>query len=224
MKPAVTISLIILVLGAVALAVYLNSDSFFGGELNDINLSISAEEGRKKVKTGYIITTSEEVILGNTSQVYELITTSSRDTIEISNSNLKGQFYFKDKKVINSSLGSARIDLELSSPQKIEYDILSDNPLVISLESKDARNITYCLDWTINYIFVSSVNATEVDSPKGYPAWDKCYSLDVDLKNSNKTIEIDYREFSNPSADDKIEVLFIQEEFIGEKDQIIKVK
>lgn len=188
------------------------------------NLSISAEFNNQKIKTGYMINTIDGIVVGNTSQSYEKVTVKKGQTINISNINIAGQSFFKDSQIIEANKDIIRVDLRLEEPTTIDYKMGNSNPVILNISSVDARDIKFCLRWSFNYIFVEALSYNEIENFEEYKNWDKCYTADYSLKNSNKLINISYREFAPTTEKDFIEISLIQEEFLGIKDQIIKIK
>jgi len=150
------------------------------------NLSISAEFNGQKIKTGYVIESEHGKIEGNTSQSYEKAIVTKNQEIKIYNKNIDDQNYYIDSRTFNITKDTQRITLELIEPKEINVKILSRDPILVNLESEDARNISFCLSWSLNYIFVKT-NFTKQEI-KDYK---NCYGT-FDLVNSNQTIQIDY--------------------------------
>jgi len=169
------------------------------------NLSISAEFNGQKIKTGYIIESEHGKIEGNTSQSYEKAIVTKNQEIKIYNKNIDDQNYYIDSRTFNITKSTQRITLELIEPKEINVKILSKNPILVYLESEDARDIDFCLSWSLNYIFVKT-NFTETEK---FESWNKCYSGGFSLINSNKTIQIDYSKFGTPGENDYIKLLLI---------------
>ena len=179
------------------------------------NISISAEFEGNKIKTGYVIETSNGEILGNTSKSYEKETVKVGDTIKIYNKNLKNQNFYPEIISMAITKNNQRVKLDLKEPKEIIVKINKTNPIKVYLESEDARDIDFCISWSLNYIFVEALNFTETEKTGN---WGRCYDGDFSLKNSNKTIEIKYTRFGNINEDDYIK-LFIK----GINNQTIKI-
>ena len=182
------------------------------------NLSISAEFNNQKIKTGFVIETVGEIIEGNTSQSYEKVIVRN-GLVKIYNKNLEGQNFYTDSKEINIS-GTQRIDLKLQEARNITVDIISTEPLIIDLKSPDARNIDFCLTWSLNYIFVKSNEFQEIEK---IDDWEKCYNGDFSLKDSNQTIQINYSKFGTPGVNDYINLLLINNGIEPRNLQIVKI-
>lgn len=184
---------------------YLNYD-FTKKPIEYSNLSISAELNNQKVVTGYIIETIDGEIIGNTSQSYEKVIVRKNQIIKIYNKNINDQNFYTDLREVNITKDTMRFDLKLEEPKEIRIKIISEEPLIIDLKSEDARDIDFCLTWSLNYIFVDAKNFTEIEKQEG---WEKCYNGDFSLKNSNQTIQIDYSKFGIINDNDYIKLLLI---------------
>jgi len=172
------------------------------------NLSISAEENGRKIKTGFIIETQDGNILGNTSKSYEMAKVRIGDVIKIYNKNIEDQNFYTDVKEFEMKPENRRVKLTLEKPKEIIVKINKTKPIKIFLKSEDARNIDFCISWSANYIFVEALNFTEIDKIDG---WSKCYDGNFSLINSNKTIEIKYTKFGTPDDKDYIKLLLLLE-------------
>ena len=182
------------------------------------NISISAEFNNQKIKTGFIVETIDGTIEGNTSQSYEKVIVRN-GLVKIYNKNLNGQNFYTDSKEINIS-SLQRIDLKLQEAKNITVDIISTEPLIIDLKSSDARDIDFCLTWSLNYIFVKSNEFAEIEKRDG---WEKCYRGNFSLKDSNQTIQIEYSKFGTPNGGDYIHLLLINNAVESKNLQIVKI-
>lgn len=199
-----TISLIILCLVlAGTFGYFYYKYDFTKKEIEYSNISISAEFNNQKVVTSYVIEAINK-IEGNTSQSYEKETVQN-GIIKIYNKNLENQNFYTDLREINITKNQ-RITLKLEEPKEIKTEILNKNPIILYLESEDARNIDFCLSWSMNYIFVKT-NFTKIDI-KNYENLD-CYDGNFSLINSNKTIKINYSKFGTPNEDDYIKIILL---------------
>jgi len=183
-----------------------------------INLTISAKEGKNLIKTGYVIESIDGIKKGNTSQTYRLDKVRYGQFFTIYNENLEDQLYFQDKRTLNASKEPFRIDLKLEKPKEIKTTILNTDPIVLQIESEDARNISFCLKSSQNYLFVKT-NFTKTGKLKGYENWDECYLTDFNLKNTKEIININYTKFSSPTEKDYINISLIQNQFLGKLDK-----
>lgn len=182
---------------------------------NYSNISISTEKGDKKIPTGYIIETSEGIKQGNTSQSYELVKVPN-EQIKIYNTNIKGQTFYKDEKIINIS-GNQRIDLDLEDPTEILLNLTEEhNKFLLNLTSIDARQVKFCIDWSFAYVFVK----VETDLTK---LENNCYGF-FDLRKTYQEFNITYQEFTTPTEKDYISLKLIISEFEGVLDKEIKIK
>lgn len=179
------------------------SDSF-------VNLSLSAEFENKKVETILIIEEREI----NTSNVYELINIR-KGVYQISNKNLKDQYFYRELKEFNITKDT-RIDFALSKPKEVISKVTESNSIIkIEVKSENFQNVRYCLKYSINYIFVKSIDKTEIKKLDGYNGWDKCYSLETSLINSNETIYISYTSLGNTDSIEYIDLVLIDMEYLG---------
>ena len=182
------------------------------------NISISADFNNQKIKTGFIVETIDGTIESNTSQSYEKVIVKN-GLVKIYNKNLDGQIFYIDSREINIS-GLQRIDLKLQEAKNITIEIISTEPLIIDLKSNDARDIDFCLTWSLNYIFVKSNEFSEIEK---YEGWEKCYDGNFSLKDSNKTIQIEYSKFGTPNGGDYIKLLLINNGIKPKNLQIVKI-
>lgn len=177
-----------------------------------INVSISAEFEGKKVPTILIIKNGESKEI-ETSEIYELINLR-KGIYQINNKNLEGQNFYRELKEFNLT-EDTRIDYILSKPKEVKAKWSENNSIIkVNIKSENFQNVKYCLKSSINYIFVKS-NQTEIKKLDGYKKWDKCYSLDASLINSNETIYISYDFFKQPSQNDYINLSIIDTEYLG---------
>lgn len=212
----VMITIIIIILGITGYF-YLNQEDNDGVEYS--NITIYAEEGNKRIKTGYIVNHSSGIIRGNTSQSYERLRVP-KGIVKIYNENLEGQNYFTNIITENISAPTERIKLDLRKPEEINISINDTKPLEISIYSKYAKEIKFCLAWSLNYIFVKALDFEEIEKIEN---WDRCYKTNITLENSNATIKVDYTKFGTIKENDYIKLLIINEDKeIGSK--IVNIK
>lgn len=183
-------------------------------------ISISAEYNNQKVVTGYVIKTSNGTKIANTSQSYEKAMVVKNTIIKIYNKNIEDQNFYTDLREFNITEDTKRINLKLVEPKEIKIKILSTKPLLVNLESEDARDIDFCISWSSNYIFVEIINFTKTEN---FENWHKCYNGDFSLINSNKTIEIDYSKFGTPGKNDYIKLLLLNGAIESKNPQTIKI-
>lgn len=185
------------------------------------NVSISAEIEGKKIITGFVVETDKGETEGNTSRSYEKFVVNQNQVIKIKNKNIGNQTYYIESKEVNITSETHRIIFKLEEPKEIKTKVLNSNPIVLFLESENARNTDFCLSWSLNYIFVEAVNYTTRDQPENYKSW-KCYR-GFSLLNSNETIQIDYSKFGTPNENDYIKILLFSDEIESQEEQILKL-
>lgn len=199
---------------------YYNLD--FNSKIEYTNITISAEFNNQKIITGYIIETKDGLIVGNTSQSYEKVVVRKDETIKVYNTNIDNQNFYKNLQDVNLTMNTKRITLKLKEPKIIEYEIERNDLIKINLKSEDARDIDTCISWSTNYIFVKIKNLEEIKTD-GYDAWGKCYDGNFTLKNSNKTLEIQYNKFGTPNENDFIKIILINSGTEPKTEQEIKL-
>lgn len=188
------------------------------------NLSIIARYNGKNIETGYIIQTVDGNIKGNTSKSYQLEKVRIGQIVNVNNVNIDDQTFYQDNIKINTSNGNARVVLDLKAPYPINIDYSSTNPIQVKINSKDAKYIVFCLDWSLNYIFVKPNNYPNIENPKGYENWPNCYDAQFSLEGEEKILNIDYSEFSDIKEEDFIKIAILQKDFIGKNDIIMEIR
>lgn len=214
-----TISLIIvcLILAGVGYFIYINQGS---KQIEGYsNVTIIAESNNKKVATGFIIEINGEIIGGNTSMSPELLKIKN-GLVKIYNSNLENQNYYIEEYNINLTGENKRIKFDLDAPKEIKYNLTDSNPINITLYSENARDLDFCLSWSLNYLRVSALNSTKIEKIKNK----ECYDGGFSLLNSNKTIQIEYSKFGELTKNDYIELMLIVGDTNGKTTQIVKIK
>lgn len=208
----ISILVIALIIGFIYYKVELpNKDQIKG---SFVNVSISAEFEGKKVQTILIIENGENKEI-ETSEVYELINLR-KGIYRISNKNLNDQDFYQTIKEFNLTKDT-RIDFTLSKPKEVKIRWSENNSIIkVNIKSENFQNVKYCIKYSMNYIFVKSINQTEIKRLDGYKDWDKCYSLEKSLTNSNETIYISYTMFRIPNSDDYIKLAIIDTEYLDE--------
>lgn len=186
------------------------------------NLSISAELKGQKIKTGYIIETSQGRIVGNTSQTYEKQTIQRNQIIKVYNKNLDNQNFYTNYQEINLTEGVKRITLKLEEPTEIIVKINDTNPIQVNLKSENARNVDFCLKSSVAYIFVKN-SQYEEKKIENYTDW-KCYDSKLKLVNSNETINISYTKFQTPNKNDFIKLILLNQDVESKNPQIVNIK
>ncbi len=189
-----------------------------------INLSLASEHNGQKIMTGFIIETPYETIRGNTSQSYEMIRIPKNEDVTIYNTNLGEQKFYTDKRKINVTDEYYRLILKLEEPKPIIVEYNNDRPITIRLYSDNAREISFCMRWSVNYIFVKPEGYEKVEKIKGYEKWDSCYNGNFSLIEDYKEINISYSVFGIPRKGDYINVSFVQKQFLGLNDKNVKIK
>lgn len=202
------------------------------------NLTISAQEQDKFIKTGYKIEydgfkKEGETIFGELLEKIPL-----NNTIKIYNSNLENQNYYTDLKTLETTKQiNYRVRFDLKKPEPIQVNILKDNGEQIELQliSKDYRNVLFCLKWSVSpFVYVKS-DKEKIDKPSLYSNYDKCYDANFSINDKNY-LNISYKTFGEIKENDYLNISIIDQDFrgqlvseqngqdLGGVDKIVKIK
>jgi len=174
-----------------------------------VNVSISAEDGKDRIETGFIIQTEQGIIEGNTSSMYELLQIPE-GKITIKNINLENQDYYQNERRLDIT-GNIRIDLQLENPELPEVSVDGKNPLIVKVSSHNFQEIIFCLKGSMNYLFIET-NFTEITKIENFTHYDRCYDSGFSLKDSEEIIEVTYTQMSEPLETDYINISLIDKE------------
>ena len=181
-----------------------------------VNVTISAQEENKYVKTGYkIIVNNVEYKKGETLSsgiLLEKVPTNS--SIIIYNTNIDNQTYYSDfKNFTTTEIKNYRVNLELVKPGVVQVThfgkIGVDDVINVKLNGTNFNNVKACVSWSSHIIFVNILNYTKIDKLSEYKNYDKCYDLGFSLHNTEKQLNLEYKTFGNLNSADEIKLVFI---------------
>lgn len=188
------------------------------------NLSLVAREEGNRIKTGFVVETSEKIIIGNTSRYFEVVNVPKNESIRVYNTNLDNQEYFKDIKELTITEDNFRVTLDLFTPEKISFRKINENPLVIEVYSLNARNLDFCIRHTVNYIYINVSNGTQFEKPENLTRYNSCYSTNISLEDSYENVTINYKLFGLEKSSDYFEVGILNGEFLDKEPIIVTLK
>lgn len=183
------------------------------------NLSIAVKLDDEFIKTGYIIYQDgykykEGVTLDDG---YSFVSIPINSTYQVTSVNLEDQYYYSImntfvadsnipyRSLLNiKSVGELRVSHSLDNKnQKISIDIYSIGPY---------NDISYCIDWSDNIIWVKSLNDIIADKLY-FPSYIKCFDTRITLDDSNYLIELNYKEWKDINQDDYIKIYFFDKNY-----------
>lgn len=151
MNKFVSILVLILILGGVGYYGYTKYEPKIKKEF--VNISLSTQYDDELIKTGIEI----NGILYNTSVSYETFTLE-KGINTFKNINIKDQNFYIEEQIINLTKNK-RIDIKLSSPEypKVKY---SGNPISVEIYSNNFKDVDFCLDSSLSYLFVEPMKGS----------------------------------------------------------------
>lgn len=187
-----------------------------------VNLSIGAEYEGNLIKTGYVIEYNGKKVDGETMKGYNLEKIPINQTIKAYNKNLEGQGFYTDYKEFSTSDDIYRIKFDLNNAEQVfitQQGELNDynSNINLTLYSKYFRDVGICFLWSSKIIYIELNNSFYEYLGPSRIDYDKCYSLNVSLKDYYFVIPINYNSFGN-MENDFINVTVYDTDWIGFED------
>jgi len=191
------------------------------GNLDYINISVSASSNKKPINIGFRIDRDgffykDGETLKEGAVLVKVLRNSSYTITSI---NLENQSYYTFTKKLNLDSGNTnRVDLNMIPPGELVVNHrIEDEKIFLEVSSIGPyNNLSYCIDWSDNFLWVKSLNYTS--SFNIYNSnYVKCYNTNKNLYNDSILIALEYKHWQDLISEDFIKIYFLDKDIVNNK-------